>query len=292
MKQQIYFVTGKGGVGKSAYAAALALHFVKKKAKVLLVELGETSFYQDYLQIPSVTFNPQKTNWGFDLAQWSGKDCLQEYAQHLIKVETLVKLFFENRVMRTFVDIAPGLQELAIMGKATSLPRRHGPPIVYDYIIIDCFATGHFKALMEAPRGMAKGVPVGPMGEQSRGIEKILKDPKICHYHVVTLAEELPLKESVELKSWLLDEFKINAQLITNKRIHFPFAPEALKKASGEDAKLFAEYLITQDQAQQMAMEKYLSAQDQTTIPWFFENDGVEVVKNMSEKIKRDEPNL
>ncbi len=292
MKQQIYFVTGKGGVGKSAYAAALALHFVKKKSKVLLVELGDSSFYQDYLQTPKVTFAPQKTPWGFDLAKWSGKDCLQEYAQHLIKVEALVKLFFENRVMRTFVDIAPGLQELAIMGKATSLPRRHGPPLVYDYIIVDCFATGHFKALMEAPGGMAKAVPVGPMGEQSRGIEKILKDPKICHYHIVTLAEELPLKEGVELRDWLLDEFKINAQLITNKRIHFPFAPEQLKKASGQDAKLFAEYLITQDQAQGAALEKYLSTDYKMTIPWFFENEGIEVIKNMAENIKLDSSDL
>lgn len=291
MKQQIYFVTGKGGVGKSAYAAALALHFVKTKAKVLLVELGDTSFYQEYLQTPEVSFSPQRTSWGFDIAQWSGKDCLQEYAQHLIKVETLVKLFFENRVMKTFVDIAPGLQELAVMGKATSLPRRHGPPLVYDYIIVDCFATGHFKALMEAPRGMAKAVPLGPMGEQSRGIEKILKDPSICHYHIVTLAEELPLKESVELKGWLLDEFKVNAQVVTNKRIQFPFAQEELKKASSEDGKLFAEYLITQDQAQQTALDKYLSAQ-KMTIPWFFENEGIDVVKNMAEKIKLDSANL
>lgn len=292
MKQQIHFVTGKGGVGKSAYAASLALHYAKTKAKVLLVELGESSFYQDYLGVSEVRFQPQKTQWGFDIALWSGNEALREYAQYLIKVETLAKLFFENKVMRTFLDIAPGLQELALMGKATSLPRRHGPPLNYDYIVVDCFSTGHFKALMEAPRGMAKAVAIGPMGEQSRGIEKILTDRDISYYHIVTLAEELPLKESSELKTWLLDEFGIHAQLVVNKRIEFPFAPEELDKISSSDGKLFAEYLKTQDQAQQDALGRYLENQKVKVIPWYFENEGGQVVKNMAERIKVDTTNL
>ena len=41
MKQEIHFVTGKGGVGKSVFAAALALKKSQEGKKVLLVELGE-----------------------------------------------------------------------------------------------------------------------------------------------------------------------------------------------------------------------------------------------------------
>lgn len=289
MKQQIHFITGKGGVGKSAYAAALALRLVKSQAKVLLVELGENSFYQDYLNLPEVGFEPVKTSWGFDIAQWSGRECLLEYAQHLIKVEALVKLFFENKVMKAFVDVAPGLQELAIMGKATSTPRKHGPPLVYDYIIVDCFATGHFRALMEAPRGMAKAVSIGPMGEQSRSIESTLQDPKRCHYHIVTLAEDLPMKESLELREWLLNNFGISGNLVINKQLIFPFSHETLASVQGEDAKLFAEYLLTQQEAQQAVVRKFLN--DRMTfreIPHFYEGKGVDVIQKMAESIQLD----
>ena len=89
LKQKIIFVTGKGGVGKSAAAAALALKRSQAGLKTLLVELGSQSFYQDYFGLPSVTYQPQKLRENLDLAQWSGPEALNEYARYLLKVESL-----------------------------------------------------------------------------------------------------------------------------------------------------------------------------------------------------------
>ena len=49
---RIVFVTGKGGVGKSAVAAATALQFARAGKTVLLVELGSRSFYGPLLGLP------------------------------------------------------------------------------------------------------------------------------------------------------------------------------------------------------------------------------------------------
>ncbi|MBV2169811.1 MAG: AAA family ATPase, partial [Bdellovibrio sp.] len=176
MKQEIHFVTGKGGVGKSVVAAALALKKSREGKKVLLVELGDQSFYKDFFDLPAVGYQPTAIAPNLSLALWTGEACLQEYARHFIKVESLAKLFFENAVMKAFINVAPALPELAIMGKVTSGPRKHGPALPFDCLVVDAFATGHFVALLEAPKGMAQAVQFGPMGEQSRSIDACIRN--------------------------------------------------------------------------------------------------------------------
>lgn len=244
MTSEIHFVTGKGGVGKSTVAAALALKKAKSGLRTLLVEIGDQSFYKDYFQVPEVGFEPVKIQENFSVALWTGQNCLREYIIHLIKAEALYKLFFENAVMKAFVNVAPALPELAIMGKATSGPRRHGPPLPFDCIIMDCYATGHFMALMGAAEGMAKAVKVGPMGEQSRNIDKFLRDPKICHYHIVCLPEELPVRETEELYEELHKHYGIRARMILNKFLEDEIAAgeySTAEKSSSPEFKDFAQ---------------------------------------------------
>ena len=141
--RKIHFFTGKGGVGKSTLAAAFAQHLTglissTPSAKILLAELTERSFYNHFLN--GNISDSTKHSLNFDLAQWSPESCLREYALHLLKIESLYKLFFQNPVSRSLIQVAPGLSELAILGKATSSPRRHGPPTMHDEIVLDAFA--------------------------------------------------------------------------------------------------------------------------------------------------------
>lgn len=196
---KILFVSGKGGVGKSTVAAALALKSAQDGQKTLLVELGSRSFFADALS-RKTGYQPVSWRDGVDLAVWDGPSCLREYALHLIKSETLYNLFFENPVSRSLIQVAPGLAELAILGKITSgPPRKVGPQIPYDTLVIDAFASGHFMALLKAPKAFAEVINLGPMAEQTTAILKVLKDPEICSYHFVTLPEELPMQETREL---------------------------------------------------------------------------------------------
>src|SRR5690606_4499899 len=115
---------------------------------------GDQSFYQNFFKLSRVAYAPAPLRPQVDVALWTGTESLREYAHHLLKVEKVADLFFENPVMRTFLNVAPALTELAILGKITSHPRRHGPPLPYDCLVIDAYATGHFLALLDAPAGM------------------------------------------------------------------------------------------------------------------------------------------
>ena len=242
--QKIHFFTGKGGVGKSALAAgfACALSQNTDNSPILLTELTERSFFKDFLQLPHSAYKPvlaENISKNLSVCQWSTTECLKEYALHLLKIETLYKLFFENPVSKSLIQVAPGLQELAILGKATSSARKHGPKMEYSEIVIDAFSTGHFMSLFRAPKAMAEIISFGPMGEQSRGIDSWIRNPEYCEVHLVTLAEELPITETIELFSNLKLEFGITAKVYLNKTLSL--TEKDFENLSSDENKYFLE---------------------------------------------------
>ncbi len=218
----LHFITGKGGVGKSAVSAALALSLARKGRRVLLVELRQKSYFAHLFPGLQGQFYPQ--GWGDSLGKdlpmqwsvWTGTECLRDYALHLLKVPTLVDWFLENSVSRSLIQVAPGLTELSLLGKATSHFRRVGPAMPYQDIVVDAFATGHFMSLLKAPQALGQVVSMGPMGEQSRAIDECLRSAQTI-FHCVALPTEYSLQESSEILQFLKNNFQKNAYLWINQ---------------------------------------------------------------------------
>ncbi len=231
------FVSGKGGVGKSLVAAALASGTAESGRKTLLVETGERSYFQDFLELPVVDHTPRPSGLGFDIALWSGESCLREYVLHLLKLERLYKIFFENKVMKALVNVAPGLGEIAILGKITSGIRRVGPPITYDTIVVDMPATGHALAVFRTPKGMADAIQIGPIAQHSGEIDRLLRDPMTSALVAVTLLEELPIVETEEFVGQVHREFAMPVCVVGNRKLEVPLEVselEALATASAD----------------------------------------------------------
>jgi anion-transporting ArsA/GET3 family ATPase len=178
--------------------------------------------------------------------------------------------------------VAPALSEISILGKITSHPRQVGPPLNYDCLVIDAFATGHFLALLRAPQGMAEAIRFGPMGEQSRSIEKILKDPKSCQYFVVSFPEELPVVEGIELFSGIFDVVKIKPTHIFNRVLN-P-APQALKDHNTELA-AFQKYVTKLSMAESNLFNQLKMQGHVEILPQIFSVDSWEVVSRMAEAL-------
>lgn len=288
-KQKIIFVTGKGGVGKSVVALALAKKHSQSQ-KVLLVELGIRSFHADFLGI-SVGYKPVTFQNNLDIALWSGSECLREYALHLLKVESLYKLFFENRISRTLIEVAPALSELAILGKITSGVRRVGPTLDYDLIVVDAYATGHMLALLRAPRGMNESIRFGPMAEQTQSMLKTITNPEICQYVIVTLPEELPAVEADELHQGLQQEVGISAKIYCNKvwpqteilKLHQE--TESHPKTNNEEAAFTKElkYLVERQQGWVQYLEQRHS--EVSLIPMVFSSESKGIVDEVERSL-------
>lgn len=225
-------------------SAAIAKEQAALGRKVLLVEIGDKSYFKDFWSLPSIGHEPVPAPGGFDVAIWNGESSLHEYVVHLLKMERLYRLFFQNKVMRALIDVAPGLNEIAILGKITSGIRKVGPPLEYDLIVVDSYATGHALALLHAPKGMTDAINFGPMGTHSRQIAEVLADPKLSAYVAVTLLEELPIVETLEFRTRLRTELGVETSIVANKALRPEVSREDLRvvEASGEPIAEFAKY--------------------------------------------------
>ncbi len=286
-KQKIYMVSGKGGVGKSIVAAALAQREAHSGLKTLLVELGDQSHYTHVYQLP-INYGPTEVLPRLSVSLWRGEDCLREYILHLVKIEKIVQLFFDNRVMRAFVRAAPALKELAILGKVTSGIRSWGPPLKYDVIVVDAFATGHFMALVKAPIGMAELIEGGPMGEQSRQIHKVLRRPDLCEYWVVTLPEELPVSEAAELAQDIQKTLGQKAKILCNRYYDPQLDESEMTALSSANATLnsFATYLAELLQRQKNQMVNLIRLVGRVkTLPMVLSSDTRLVINTIEAKL-------
>jgi anion-transporting ArsA/GET3 family ATPase len=244
----IHLISGKGGVGKSTVAAALAWRLSNDGRKTLLVELGERSYFRHVFH-NEIGVNPVAITTHLAIARWEGEACLREYIHHLLKIEQVVKLFFDNKVMRALVQAAPALRELALLGKITSGPRRVGPAFPYDELVVDAYSTGHYRALWRAPVGMAAAIPYGPMGDQSRSIVQTLKDPKLTRHYVTVIPEEMPVTEGLELARDIQAELEQTPHIILNRWLESPLKHEQLKPFAGHDFAAFLGQLLDRQAA-------------------------------------------
>ncbi len=253
MARKIVFFTGKGGTGKSTTAAAFALARARGGQRVLLVELGDSSFYQG-LTNQEIGFQPLELQTNLHVAKWDGYHCLQDYIRFLVKSDAVAKLVFENPFMRTLIDIGPSLSELAIIGKITSGIRHVGPKLDYDLIVVDSYATGHMMALVRAPIGILEVVKFGPMATHCRDMNAVMRDPTLTGYAIVTLPEDLPVTESLELRSQLYQELHVPVEFILNRMVQPPVKEDEIKSFLTTDPtpaiKTFSRYILDKMQMQ------------------------------------------
>lgn len=241
---KISFVTGKGGVGKSTVALALAYHLSSQNQKTLLVEMGKFSHFQEMLG-KTIGYKPQILQKNLEIAHWTADQCLREYVIHLLKLESFYNLLFDNKVSRTLLQAAPAIHEIALLGKITSQQRKIGPSMDYDHIVVDSYASGHFTALLKAPIGLSSVVPLGAMKEQCDSIRQVLNDPKLTDYYVVSLPEELTFIEALDLESQIKKLSNAQPYFVLNKKLDLKpslFAKEETQK----DWKIFQDFLHKQ----------------------------------------------
>lgn len=204
--RQIHFVTGKGGVGKSLVSVALARRFVDDGQSTLLCQVNARDSHSPLLGCGPVPDDLREISPRLTVVNFNPAQATREYALMTLKLEALYKAVFENRLTRTFLRFVPSLNELTMMGKlwfhceekaehglfASDKPR-------FDRVVVDCPSTGHALKLFAVSKVLTEAVRVGPMVEKTRQMAAVWRDPTRTAVHVVTLPEELPVNESVEL---------------------------------------------------------------------------------------------
>jgi anion-transporting ArsA/GET3 family ATPase len=221
----LYFFSGKGGVGKTHLSASMCHYLSGMKRRVLLVEFSKFAQYSEYFD-RKIGFEPVELSKNFFASSWTGLDCLEEYVQKLFKSKKVVDLFFKAPLMKKFTEIAPGLKEIAVLGKITSDYREINFNTEFDDIVFDCPASGHFLSMLRVPESLKSTVGLGPMNTQCESILKTLKETKGVHFVLVedgSFFSKVELEETRNELSEILEGRFI--EVVENRGLDFPNTP-------------------------------------------------------------------
>jgi anion-transporting ArsA/GET3 family ATPase len=209
--KRFLIVTGKGGVGKTTVCAAEAVALAQKGKRVLVCmchakDRLSTMFGSDLIGPEVKLIAPNIWAVNMDPTR-----ALEEYGAMTLKSRALYKLLFDNKYVRTFFRAVPGMQEWTMLGKAwwhTTETREDGSHL-YDVVILDAPATGHGLDMLRVPKVILDVVPPGLLRRDAERAWALFQDPKTCAVVLVTLPEEMPTTETIELARALETELKL-----------------------------------------------------------------------------------
>lgn len=239
LDRKLILVVGKGGVGRSTMAAAIASACARRGRKTLLYQSNAADRIGEYFgRAPLGTSITELAPglWGINT---SPAAALREYGLMILKFQKVYELIFENRITRAFLRAIPGLDDYAVLGKAWyhSVEEHRGRPL-WDTIVFDMPASGHSLSMLRIPWVILETVPEGPLTRDARSVQALLKDPARTATIMVTLAEEMPATEARELTA-KLGALGIHPQRVLVNQVatdHLPPASAGAKVVSALEA--------------------------------------------------------
>ncbi len=201
--RKLLIISGKGGVGKTTVALTLGELAAKRGKKTLIAEINSAEKISQIYQLKPIGYKETELKKNLFAINIDPHSAFHEYILEQIHSETIYHFVFENNLVKNFLDATPGLNSLLEIGKVWALTERDknetGEKSKYDLVIIDAPATGHGLALLQVPQIVASAVRVGPIRTKADNIVQLLKDKTKTLLMIVTLGEEMPVNEAMEM---------------------------------------------------------------------------------------------
>ena len=217
-------MTGKGGVGKSAVAAALARVAARRGKRVLVCEMDDKGSLATYLGYEQLAFEPVTVAPNLSAMAMNTEDSLREYIKLYLRVPIIGSLAPLARIFDFVANAAPAVKEILAIGKLCYEVREKN----YDLIIADSEASGHFVAQVSAPDALAALVRIGIIADQTKWMSDLLHDHAVSAVLAVVTPEEMPVVETLELRERMAKATPVNFAGVVVNRMPVEPAREAV----------------------------------------------------------------
>lgn len=233
-EKRILFITGKGGVGKTTVAAAMAYAARDRGLNVCLVEVIPSPNMRMIFEQDIPLYKETEVDRNITVLTIEPFRALHEYVGLQLKIGGAARLIMNNRILNYFLDTAPGWRELITVGKIWHLHDMkskwsHKPR--FDLIVVDSPATGHGLSFLKVPSVFMNIIKMGRMQGQTADVQTMLTDPAISLLNVVTLPEEMPVNESISLLTTAREELHIPTGFTFVNSVYSPLFDEKSREA-------------------------------------------------------------
>lgn len=262
---RVVLVTGKGGVGKTTVALAIAVAAARSGKRVVVCETSGNTV------VPGLF---GKAPRGYALTELAPnlytmsitpEAAIEDYVVQVVRFKRLYHLVFRNQVMGPFIDAVPGLHDLIQLGKVWDLERlRSAGRPTWDLIVVDAPATGHGLTMLHAPRAMMDLTVAGPFHQNAGLVAALVEDPARTSLVLVALPEDLPVNETLDLYEGLGQLRPLVRGVVLNE-VHPPPFPdltawhrwrhrlEEQADAAGREAIVLADLALARQEAEHVA---------------------------------------
>ncbi len=229
-KQKYLFYTGKGGVGKTTLACAMAVKLAEEGNKVLLISTDPASNLKDVLDFKiEDSINQHIKVPNLFMVNIDPEKSAQEYRNRVLKP------LKETKSKNELNKIEEGLSgacttEIASFDEFSRFITGEGEIGNIDIVIFDTAPTGHTIRLLELPAAWDSFLEKNPEGASCIGPSSALKsskkrykrvieslrDPKKTVFHLVARSDKSSLKEAARTSKELGELGFLNQKLSIN----------------------------------------------------------------------------
>ncbi len=209
LKAPITFITGKGGVGKTTIAAALAVHAARQGQSAALIEFedgeaGIRALGDNAKEVEHIVLT-------YDRA-------LLDTLGNVLGARLLAKAIVSHGALKRLIRAIPALREFTYLDRIRDIVDKKR----YDRVIVDLPASGHALDWLRVPIAFNRFLGKSPLGFIGRRIHDSVVAPGRCEIVVVTLAEPLVVKETEQLCKRLRKELSLVPSLVVVNRTVVP----------------------------------------------------------------------
>ena len=222
LARRLLVVSGKGGVGKTTVAAALAKLAAEAGRTVLLVSTdgrgdAATLFGKRDAGYREVELAERLHGLTADFDA-----LLSDFVHVVAPVNALADRLLALPAFRFFTRATPGLPDLLLLGKIREIFKRkrataREPKV--DLVVLDAPATGHALSLVALPRTLLGTVPAGPVRKLAEWLDALLEEPEDAALVVVSEPEDFAAKETEELIAGAREKAGLTTALVVVNRL-------------------------------------------------------------------------